>query len=375
MRVAVVHDYFCNLGGSDTVARALYNLFPGAQMYALLMYARNRDAELLRGIPIHLSFLQKLPLAGRTHQPFLPLMPLAVESFDLNAFDLILSSSHTVAHGVIPPPHALHICYCHTPMRYAWDMERQYLSELPALVRPFMRLTMHRMRQWDVTSAARVNHFVANSYFVASRIATYYHRQATVIPPPVDTDFYTLQDTPREDYYLVAGRLTGYKRVDLVIEAFRDSKTRLVVIGEGPERKRLERRASSNITFLGATSRETLREHFSKARALIFPGLEDFGIVPLEAQAVGCPVIAYGAGGVLDTVRDGETGVFFAEQSVGALREAVARSEQIGFDPHVLRAHALEFSADNFNRRIQEFVKDKWNEFHRHQALYSSPAG
>lgn len=365
MRVAVVHDYFCNLGGSDTVARALYDLFPDARLYALLMYARNRNAELLRGIPVRLSFLQKLPLAQRTHQPFLPLMPLAIESLDLSGYDLIFSSSHTVAHGVIPPPGAMHVCYCHTPMRYAWDMEQQYLSELPGVVRPFMRWTLHRLRQWDVTAAARVDLFIANSHFVAQRIYKYYRRQATVIPPPVDTDFYTMQDTPRQDYYLLAGRLTGYKRVDLAIDAFRDLKSSLVVIGDGPARKALERRAGANITFIGAASRETLREHFSKARALIFPGLEDFGIVPLEAQATGCPVIAFGAGGVLDTLRDGETGILFKEQTVAALLEALERIKGMTFDSNVLRAHALGFSREWFNLRIRQFVGENWNEFRR----------
>jgi glycosyltransferase involved in cell wall biosynthesis len=365
MRVAVVHDYFANLGGSDTVARALYDLCPNADLYTLLVYARNRDAEVLSGVNLHTSFLQKLPLANRTHQPYLALMPLAIESFDLQAYDLILSSSHTVAHGVIPSPNALHLCYCHTPMRYAWDMEQQYLSELPALARPFMQVTMHRLRQWDVTAAARVDHFIANSHFVAWRIEKFYRRTATVIPPPVDTDFYTLQDTPRQEYYLVAGRLTGYKRVDLVIEAFRGLDRKLVVIGDGPERKKLQARASSNVTFLGATSREVLREHFSQCRALLFPGLEDFGIVPLEAQATGCSVIAYGAGGVLDTVRDGETGVLFREETMQAVRDAILRFETMSFDPTRLRTHALHFSRQQFELRMKQFIEDKWNEFRR----------
>lgn len=365
MRVAIVHDYFCNLGGSDSVARALYDLFPNAQMYALLVYTRNRDTPLLRGIKVQTSFLQNLPFANQTHQPYLPLMPIAIESFDLRGYDLIFSSSHTVAHGVIPPPNALHICYCHTPMRYGWDMEQQYMSELPAPIRPFMRATMHRLREWDVTASARVDHFIANSHFVAQRIEKYYRRQAVVIPPPVDTAFYAIEESPRDDYYLIAGRLTGYKRVDLVVEAFRSLDKKLVIIGEGPERKRLERMATSNVSFLGATSREVLREHFSHARALLFPGLEDFGIVPLEAQAMGCPVIAYGAGGVLDTIRDGETGVLFHEQTVSDVRDALARFEAMTFNPDVLRAHARAFSYETFNARISRFVEEKWNEFHR----------
>lgn len=365
MRVAIVHDYFCNLGGSDTVARALYDLFPQARLFTLLVYARNRKHDLLRNVPLQTSFLQKLPLAQRTHQPFLPLMPLAIESLDVRAYDLVLSSSHTVAHGVIPRPDALHICYCYTPMRYAWDMEQQYLAELPMLVRPFMRWTMHRLRQWDVTAAARVDHFVADSNFVAQRIDKYYRRQATVIPPPVDTDFYAPQETPRQDFYLVAGRLTGYKRVDLVVDAFQRLNKKLVILGDGPELKRLRRGAGAKVTFLGATSRQVLREHYAHCRALLFPGLEDFGIVPVEAQAMGCPVIAYGAGGILDTVREDETGVLFKAQTIDAVCDAVLRFEQMTFDPTRLRTNALAFSQERFRTRMLEFIQDKWDEFHR----------
>ena len=358
-RVAVVHDYFANLGGSDTVARTLYDMFSGADMYTLLVYARNRNAEILRDVKLRTSFLQHMPFAQRTHQPYLMWMPLAIEAFDLRAYDLVLSSSHTVAHGAIPNPDARHICYCHTPMRYAWDMEAQYLSELPVLARPLMRAVMHRMRVWDVTAAARVDQFVANSNFVARRIAKYYRRDAVVIPPPVDTDFYAPRAVTRQDYFLVAGRLTGYKRVDLVLQAFQKTDAKLVVIGDGPERKRLERMASANVTFLGATTREILREHFSQCRALIFPGLEDFGILPVEAQATGCPVIAYGAGGVLDTVRDGETGVLFGAQTADALRDAIARAENLRFDARVLREHALRFSIANFRARMMALVQEQ----------------
>lgn len=357
MRVAVVHDYFANLGGSDTVARALYDLFPGAQLYTLLIYKRNREAEVVRGIPLRTSFLQRLPFADRTHQPFLPLMPLAIETLDLREYDLVLSSSHTVAHGAIPGPGAAHICYCHTPMRYAWDMQETYLRELPAAARPVMRVVLHQLRQWDVTAAARVDRFVANSHFVEARIAKYYRRRATVIPPPVDVDYYRSTGTARDEFYLAAGRLTGYKRMDLALDAFAQLDRRLVVIGDGPERRRLERRASRNVTFLGAAPRETLRDYFSRCRALVFPGLEDFGILPLEAQACGAPVIAYGAGGALDTVIPDETGVLFAPQSAEALRAAVQRFEKLRFDPARLRAHAQAFCPENFQTRMKALIE------------------
>lgn len=365
LRVAIVHDYFCNLGGSDAVARALHELFPEAPVYTLLIYDRNRAAELVRGMDLHTSFLQRLPFAGRTHQPFLPLMPLAIESLDLRGYDLVLSSSHTVAKGVIPPPDALHICYCHTPMRYAWDLETEYLATLPALVRPFVAIMFHRLRQWDVTSAARVDFFIANSNFVARRIWKYYRRTATVIPPPVDTDFYAPLPVPREDFYLMAGRLAVYKRADLAVQAFARLRKPLVVIGDGPARTRLQKIAAPNITFLGGVPRETLREYFCRCRALIFPGVEDFGLVPLEAMACGAPVIAYGVGGVRDTVRDGEMGVLFTPQTVEALMEAVARFERLTFDPRALRAHALDFAPSRFAQRMQEFIRERYDEFHR----------
>jgi len=361
MEVALVHDFFCNLGGSDAVVQALHQLFPEAPVYTLLVYDRNRQAELVQGMKLRTSFIQRLPLAGRIHQPFLPLFPLATESFDLRGYDVVISSSHSCAKGVITPPETLHICYCHTPMRYAWDMYFEYTWRMGRLTRLVTALVMHYIRQWDVSSSARVDHFIANSRFVARRIWKYYRRKATVIHPPVDTAYFTPGDE-REDYYLVVSRLTGYKRIDLAVAAFNRLGYPLRVIGNGPESRRLQSMARPNITFLGHQPRRVVREHLARCRALVFPGVEDFGIVPVEAQAAGRPVIAYASGGALETVVNGVTGVFFQEQNPAALCAAVGAFEQTTFDREIIRNHALKFDATRFFQEMRAFVATKVGE-------------
>ena len=362
--VALVHEFFCNLGGSDQVAATLHQLYPQAPVYTLLVSSRNKDAELLRGMDLRCSFVQRLPLARRWHEPYLPLFPAAIESFDLSGYELILSSSHVCAKGVIPAPEALHICYCHTPARYAWDLGPLYLRRLNPLLRAYASAVMHRLRVWDVTASARVDHFIANSRFVAQRIRRYYHRSATVIHPPVDTAYFT----PGEEqggYWLVVSRLTAYKRVDLAVEAFGRLGLPLVVIGDGPERRRLQRRAGPNVTFLGAVSRGEVRDAMRRCRGLIYPGKEDFGITPVEAQATGRPVVALGAGGALESVVDGVTGVLFGEQAPEALCEAVTRCAALPFDREAIRRHALQFDREVFCRKMVAFAEDKWEEHRR----------
>lgn len=371
MKIALVHDFFCNLGGSDAVVQALHQLFPDAPVYTLIVYDLNRDADVLQGMELRFSFLQRIPWARRSHQPFLPLFPIAVEQFDLRGYDLIISSSHSCAKGVITPPETLHICYCHTPMRYAWDMYPEYTRQMGRLARAITALVMHYVRLWDVLSTARVDHFIANSRFVARRIWKYYHREATVIHPPVDTTYFTPEacaEVPPEhdeglgrsnrdeDYYLVVSRLTGYKRIDLAVAAFNRLGRPLRIIGDGPELRRLQALAGPNITFLGYQPRAVVREHLARCRALIFPGVEDFGIVPVEAQAAGRPVIAYAAGGALETVVDGVTGLFFREQSPAALGATVEQFEQTAFDKQLIREHARQFDAARFAEQMRMFV-------------------
>lgn len=361
MKVALVHDFFCNLGGSDAVAQALHKLFPEAPVYTLLIYDRNRRAELVQGMDLRTSFIQRLPLADRVHQPFLPLFPVAIEGFDLRGYDVVISSSHSCAKGVITPPETLHICYCHTPMRYAWDMYPEYTRQIGRLARVITALVTHYTRLWDVLSTARVDYFIANSRFVARRIWKYYRREATVIYPPVDTTYFMPEDHD-EDYYLVVSRLTGYKRVDLAVAAFNHLGRPLRIIGDGPELRHLQSMARPNITFLGYQPRATVRQHLARCRALIFPGVEDFGIVPVEAQATGRPVIAYAAGGALETVVDGVTGILFPEQNPAALREAVERCERTVFDKQLIREHARQFDAAHFAEQMGSFITTKVNE-------------
>jgi glycosyltransferase involved in cell wall biosynthesis len=307
------------------------------------------------------SFVHRLPLARRWHEPYLPFFPLAVESFDLAQYDLILSSSHLCAKGVIPAPEALHLCYCHTPARYAWDLYPLYASRLNPVLRLWLSAFMHWFRVWDVSASMRVDHFVANSRFVASRIRRYYRRAATVIYPPVETQFFTPGETS-EDYYLVVSRLTAYKRIELAVEAFKQMGSPLLIIGDGPERTRLQRKAASNIQFLGTLPKEQVRAHMQRCRALIFPGKEDFGITPVEVQATGRPVVAFGAGGALETVVDGVTGVLFSEQISDAICEAVSRLSTLNLEQDIIRKHALQFDKEIFLRRIIEFIQEKWDQ-------------
>lgn len=358
MRVALVHEYFCNMGGAEMVARVLHEMFPDAPVYTLQIYDRNRGHAWLRGMALRTSFVQRLPFAGRTHEMFLPLLPYAIEHFDFSGYDLILSSSSLIAKGLIPPPEALHISYTQSRQRAAWDLSYEYIRALPFFLRPFAEFYMHHLRMWDVAAAQRVDRFIANSHFVARRLEQLYRRNADVLHPPADLELFTPLEKTKREYYLIVGRLVRYKRFDLAIEACKKADVPLRIIGDGTERAALEKIAGPRTEFLGIQSHDVIREHLARARALLFPGVEDFGITLVEAQAMGCPVIAYAAGGAMESVRDGETGVLFHAQSADAVVDAMVRASAIPFEAGFLNAHAQQFSIPKFKTRLHEMIQN-----------------
>lgn len=356
MRVAIVHDYLNQYGGAERVLEALHELYPDAPVYTSIYDPEAMPAH-YRGWDIRTSFMQRLPGWRRHFRRYFPLYPSAFESFDLGGYDLILSSSSAYAKGVIPRPNAVHICYCHTPMRFAWRtsdyVEREAIGGLQGAVLP---LALTAMRLWDVASAPRVDVFVANSGEVAGRIRRYYGRAAVVIPPPVELPPYAPR--PAEEFYVAGGRLIPYKRLELAVEAFTRLGLPLKIFGDGRDRARLERMAGPNVEFLGWVDEAARRELFARCRAFLFPGEEDFGITPLEAMAAGRPVIAYAAGGALETVVEGRTGRFFREQSAAALAAAVAAARADTYDPAAIRRHAEGFGKDVFLGRMRGLIAE-----------------
>ncbi len=354
MKVAIVHYWLVGMRGGEKVLEELCALYPDADIFTLVADP-DKLSPALRKHKITTSFLQKMG-GVKSYQKLLPLMPLALESFDLTGYDLVISSEAGPAKGIVPAPDALHVCYCHSPMRYVWDLYPQYHAGAGMLARLAMTLTAPWLRTWDVTTAARVDHFIANSHFVADRIAKYYRREATVINPPVDTARFAISDEV-SDFYLCFGQITPYKKIEIAVEAFSRLGKRLVVAGSGVT-PALRKAAGSNVEFLGAVDDATLTRLLSQCRALVFPGLEDFGIVPLEALASGRPVIAYGRGGALETVIDGKTGFLFEEQTSQALSMAVLRMERshADFDPQALRAFAQGFDRHAFRLKLKTFL-------------------
>lgn len=355
MRVALVHYWLVGMRGGEKVLEALCEIFPDADIFTLVA---DRDAisPAIARHRIETSFLQRL--GGRWHyKKMLPLMPLALESFDLSPYDLVISSEAGPAKGIIPRPDALHVCYCHSPMRYIWDLAPQYQREAGWLGGTALRLAGPWLRQWDVTTAARVDHFIANSAFVARRIEKYYRRDATVIHPPVDVGRFRIGRPG--DAYLCAGQITPYKKIELAVDAFSRTGRPLVVVGDGVT-ERMRAAAGSTVRFLGPVSDAEMAGWLARCRALVFPGVEDFGIVPLEAMASGRPVIACGRGGALETVVPGMTGVLFEEQTVRSLIGAIERFEAIEdrLDPRAIRAHAERFGRPRFMSEIRGFFRE-----------------
>ncbi len=355
MKVALVHEWLTTLGGSERVVWAFHRLFPEAPVFTSVHRKDLLPLE-FHELDVRPSFLQRIPGATRHYQKLLPLMPLAFEQFDLSEYDVVLSSHHACAKGVITSPETLHISYVHTPMRYAWDLFHPYQQSMSPLMRPVAAMLLSQMRQWDVLSANRVDHFLANSKEVAKRIEKHYRRPAHVIHPPIDTGLYTRSDEVGE-HYLVVSRFVPYKRVDLAIEAANRLGVPLKVIGAGPLESELRKLATSkNITFMGHLTDEQVRQEMARCRALLFCSFEDFGLVPIEVQAAGRPVIAYGSGGALETVIDGVTGVFFREQTVDSLCQAIRRFETLAFEPATIQRHARNFDFEAFSEQLLAFV-------------------
>jgi glycosyltransferase involved in cell wall biosynthesis len=343
--------------GGEKVLLSLARLFPEAPIFTLL-HVRGSVHPELEDREIHTSFVQHLPGVARRYRHYLPLFPSAAERFDLRGFDLVLSSSHCVAKGVRPGPGAVHLCYCHTPMRYVWDRYDDYFGpgRIGLLGRLAVPLVAARLRAWDVASARRVHRFAANSAYVGDRIRRYYGRQAEVIPPPVDTGFFTPAADAPGSYDLVVSALAPYKRLDLALDAYRGSGWPLRIVGTGPEESRLKSLAPSEVEFLGRVSDEELRELYRGCRAVLMPGVEDFGIAPLEAMACGRPAVVYGEGGGLESVEDERTGLVFTEPTAQALRETVATLHSKAFDRLALRAQAEAHRPEVFESRIRAFV-------------------
>ncbi len=354
IKTAFSHDWLNGMRGGEKCLEALCEVYPNSRIYTLF-YQRGRLSERLASLPITESWLGKIPGIYAHYRHWLPFYSAAVRSLKLGqGLDLVISTHHCAAKGIRKPEGALHVCYCFTPVRYAWGFFEEYFGRKDPLQRSLIRFCIDRFRRWDLKSAGGVDHFIAISEHVRKRIQACYGRDAEVIYPPVDTSFYVNDArAPREDFYLMVSALVPYKRVDLAVEAFNKMDKPLRVIGDGPERQRLEALAGPNVRFIGWRTDEELREHYCRARALIFPGEEDFGIVPVEMQACGGPVIAYRKGGAVETVTEDQTGVFFNEQTAEALIQAVSRFEKRSWDPGAAVVNAVRFD----KRRFQELFK------------------
>lgn len=364
LKIAIVCDWLTTSGGAEKIILSLHRLFPHAPIFTTVYNPKKVTG--FENATIYTSYIQHLPFAKTKHQIYLNLMPRVFEKFNLNEYDIVISSSHSCAKGVITKPQTLHICYCHSPMRYAWENSIRYIREydMNPLLKALAPWFIHKIRLWDRLSADRVDYFVANSRHIQRRIYKYYRRPSTVIHPFIDTQKFS-DGGRREEFYLAVGRLTPYKRFDLLVETFNETGLPLKIVGTGVSEKKLRAAAKENIEFLGFVSDEELRRLYSAAKALIFPQLEDFGIIPLEAMACGCPVIAYGEGGALETVVDGKTGILFPEQSKEALKKAIRQRATHKFVHKDIETHAKKFSEERFQDEMIQYIEKKWKEWQK----------
>lgn len=360
--LAIVHDYLTQFGGAEQVLKSFYHLYPEAPIYTLL-YDKKAMGEMFNQVQIRVSYLRKFPRFFQKNKKWLlPFLPTAPETFDLRDYNLILSSSSAFAKGIITKPKAIHICYCHSPMRFVWDWHHNYLKEqkLKGLKKLLAVLFLHYIRMWDQSSAERVDYFIANSKTTQGRIKKYYGRDSQVIYPPVDIEkFIPIKEN--KGYFLIVSRLSPYKRIDLAVEAFNKLELPLVIIGQGPQKRQLQKLANKNIKFLGFQPEEKVKEYYQNCQALIFPGEEDFGITAIEAMAAGKPVLAFRSGGLTETVIEGVTGEFFDDPISEVLADGVRRlrENQNKYEPLIIRGQAEKFSRQRFEKEIKEFIESK----------------
>ncbi|MFC4475901.1 glycosyltransferase [Flavobacterium chungangensis] len=367
MKKALISDWYYVNGGAEKVIHSINSVWNDFDHFALIDFLSDEDRNfILNGKKVKTSFIQKFPTVKKNHRKFLQLFPIAIEQFDLSDYDLIISSSSAVAKGIKVKKEQLHICYCHSPMRYAWDLREQYLEDAgltKGLKGLYAKFVLDKMQKWDLSNSENVDYFIANSKYIAQRIKKTYNKDSVVIYPPVDVDFFSLEET-KEDYYLTASRLVPYKKIQLTVEAFNElPDLKLIVAGEGPELEKLKKVAKSNIEFVGFVENKKLRSLMQKAKAFIFAAEEDFGIIPVEVQACGTPVIALSKGGTLETVVENQTGIFFDEQTAEKIKEAVIHFGTKNFDPKIIREHAIKFSKQRFENEIREFVDIKFKEY------------
>lgn len=370
MKVAIIHDWLVTYAGAEKVLEEILKVYPDADLFSLVEFLGEDKKGFILNKKVNTSFIQKLPFSKRKYRGYLPLMPLAIEQLDVSAYDVIISSSHAVAKGVITGPDQVHISYVHSPIRYAWDLQHQYLKESglqKGLKSIFAKMILHYIRNWDYRTSNNVDYFVANSKFISRRIWRVYRREASVIYPPVDVSSFVLKED-KEDFYLTASRMVPYKKVDLIVRAFSKMPNKeLVVIGEGPDFEKVKKFATPNIKLLGYQEFSVLKDHMQRAKGFVFAAEEDFGITPVEAQACGTPVIAFGKGGALETVKglehDLPTGVFFKEQSEECIIQAIESFEenQSRFFPSEIRSHAINFSPDRFRSELETIVSSAYS--------------